>query len=94
MEVITRMVSEQAEFGHNFDLSKEDKFIHNINEIPYLLNLISKSNFFTKSVFDSVVAGAFQITFRAKMHVNNIFFLKKIIFDISTSKRSKTYKLY
>jgi hypothetical protein len=94
MEVITRMVTEQAEFGHNFDLSKEDKFIHNINEIPYLLNLISKSNFFTKSVFDSVVAGAFQITFRAKMHVNNIFFLKKIIFDISTSKRSKTYKLY
>jgi hypothetical protein len=80
MEVITRMVSEQAEFGHNFDLSKEDKFIHNINEIPYLLNLISKSNFFTKSVFDSVVAGAFQITFRAKMHVNNIFFFKKNYF--------------
>jgi hypothetical protein len=75
MEVITRMVSEQAEFGHNFDLSKEDKFIHNINEIPYLLNLRSKSNFFTKSVFDSVVAGAFQITFRAKIHVNNIFFI-------------------
>jgi hypothetical protein len=30
MEVITRMVSEQAEFGHNFDLSKEDKFIHTL----------------------------------------------------------------
>jgi hypothetical protein len=29
------------------------------------------------SVFDSVVASAFQITFRAKMHVNDIFsFLK------------------
>jgi hypothetical protein len=31
----------------------------------------------TKSVFDSVVAGAFQITFHAKMHVNDVFsFLK------------------
>jgi len=31
----------------------------------------------TKSVFDSVVAGAFQITFRAKMHANDVFsFLK------------------
>jgi hypothetical protein len=28
-------------------------------------------------VFGSVVAGAFQITFRAKMHVNDVFsFLK------------------
>jgi hypothetical protein len=26
-----------------------------------------------KSVFDSVVAGAFQITFRAKMHANDVF---------------------
>jgi hypothetical protein len=25
------------------------------------------------SVFDSVVAGAFQITFRAKIHANDIF---------------------
>jgi hypothetical protein len=25
------------------------------------------------SVFDSVVAGAFQITFRVKMHVNDVF---------------------
>ena len=31
----------------------------------------------TKSVFGSVVAGAFQITFRAKMHANDVFsFLK------------------
>jgi hypothetical protein len=30
-----------------------------------------------KSVFDSVVAGAFQITFCAKMHANDVFsFLK------------------
>ena len=26
-----------------------------------------------KSVFDSVVAGAFQITFHAKMHANDVF---------------------
>jgi hypothetical protein len=29
----------------------------------------------SKSVFVSVVPGAFQIIFRAKMHVNNIFFI-------------------
>jgi hypothetical protein len=39
-----------------------------------------------------VVAGVFQIAFRAEMHVNNFFFKKKIIFNISTSKRSKKYK--
>jgi hypothetical protein len=50
--------------------------------------------FYNKSVFDSVVAGAFQITFRVKMHANDIFLFLKIIFDISTSKRSKTYKSY
>jgi hypothetical protein len=36
-------------------------------------------------VFGSVVAVAFQIAFRAKIHAND-FFKKKIIFDISTSK--------
>jgi hypothetical protein len=45
-------------------------------------------------VFGSVVAGAFQITFRAKMHANDFFHFLKIIFDISTSKRFKTYKSY
>jgi hypothetical protein len=45
-------------------------------------------------VFGSVVAGAFQITFRAKMHANDFFYFLKIIFDISTSKRFKTYKPY
>jgi hypothetical protein len=45
-------------------------------------------------MFDSVVAVAFQITFRAEMHANNFFYFLKIIFDISTSKRSKTYKSY
>jgi len=46
------------------------------------------------SVFDSVVAVAFQITFRAEMYANDVFLFLKIIFDINTSKRSKTYKLY
>jgi hypothetical protein len=31
----------------------------------------------TMSVFGSVVAGAFQITFRAEMHVNDIFLFFK-----------------
>jgi hypothetical protein len=43
-------------------------------------------------VFSSVVAGAFQIVFRAEMHANDFFYFLKIIFDISTSKRSKKYK--
>jgi hypothetical protein len=43
-------------------------------------------------VFDSVIAGAFQIAFRAEMHANDFFYFLKIIFDISTSKRSKKYK--
>jgi len=43
-------------------------------------------------VFDSVVAGAFQIAFCAEMHANDFFYFLKIIFDISTSKRSKKYK--
>jgi hypothetical protein len=36
-----------------------------------------------KNMFSSVIAGAFQITFHVKMHVNHLL-----------SKRSKTYKLY
>jgi hypothetical protein len=47
-----------------------------------------------RNVFGSVIAGAFQIIFRAKIHVNDFFYFLKIIFDISTSKRSKTYKPY
>jgi hypothetical protein len=38
--------------------------------------------------------GAFQITFRAKIYANDFFYFLKIIFDISTSKRSKMYKSY
>ena len=45
-------------------------------------------------MFDSVIAVAFQITFRVEMHVNDFFYFLKIIFDISISKRSKTYKPY
>jgi len=47
-----------------------------------------------KSMFGSVVTVAFQITFHAEMHANDFFYFLKIIFDISTSKRSKTYKQY
>jgi len=43
-------------------------------------------------VFGSVVAGAFQIAFHAEIHANDFFYFLKIIFDISTSKRSKKYK--
>ena len=43
-------------------------------------------------MFGSVVAGAFQIAFRAEMHANDFFYFLKIIFDISTSKQSKKYK--
>jgi hypothetical protein len=43
-------------------------------------------------VFGSVVAGVFQIAFCAEMHANDFFYFLKIIFDISTSKRSKKYK--
>jgi hypothetical protein len=45
-------------------------------------------------MFDSVVAVAFQITFRAEMHVNDFFYFLKVIFDISTLKRFKIYKSY
>jgi hypothetical protein len=45
-------------------------------------------------MFGSVVTVAFQITFHAEMHANDFFHFLKIIFDISTSKRSKTYKQY
>jgi hypothetical protein len=45
-------------------------------------------------VFGSVVAVAFQITFRAEMHANDFFYFEKIIFNISISKRFKIYKLY
>jgi hypothetical protein len=44
-------------------------------------------------VFENVVVVSFQITFRVKMYQNDFFFIfLKIIFGISTSKRSKTYK--
>jgi len=43
-------------------------------------------------VFGSVIVVAFQIAFRAEIHANDFFYFLKIIFDISTSKRSKKYK--
>jgi len=45
-------------------------------------------------VFGSAVAVVvtFQNAFCAEMYQNDIFYFLKIIFEISTSKRSKTYK--
>jgi len=43
-------------------------------------------------VFGSVVMVDFQIVFCAEIHANDFFYFLKIIFDISTSKRSKKYK--
>jgi len=45
-----------------------------------------------REVFRSVVVVAFQIVFLVEIHVNDFFYFLKIIFDISTSKRSKKYK--
>ena len=45
-----------------------------------------------KRVFGSVVVVAFQIVFRAESMPIMFFHFLKIIFDISTSKRSKKYK--
>jgi hypothetical protein len=42
----------------------------------------------------SVVAVVFQITFHAEIYANDFLKKNKIIFDISTSKRSKTNKIY
>jgi hypothetical protein len=39
-----------------------------------------------------VVVVAFQSVFHAEMHQNDFFYFLKIIFDISISKQSKTYK--
>jgi hypothetical protein len=43
-------------------------------------------------LFGIVVAVAVQSVFRLEMHQNNVFFLKKIIFEINISKRSKNIK--
>jgi hypothetical protein len=47
---------------------------------PQLKNVsvvINRSCWLLKSVFGSVVVGAFQITFRAKMHANDVFLFFK-----------------
>jgi hypothetical protein len=43
-------------------------------------------------VFESVVVVAFQSVFHSEMHQNNIFYFKKIIFNISASKQFKNTK--
>ena len=46
------------------------------------------------NMFRSVIIIAFRIIFCTEMHINDFFYFLKIIFDISTSKWSKTYKSY
>jgi hypothetical protein len=45
-------------------------------------------------MFGSMIAVVFQITFNVEIHVNDVFYFLKIIFNISTSKQFKTYKSY
>jgi len=40
-------------------------------------HFVNHTNLLLLSVFGSVVAGIFQITFRAKMHVNDVFLFFK-----------------
>ena len=55
-----------------------------------LPNLSSSETIY--GLFESVVVVAFQSVFHSEMHQNNIFFLKKNIFDINTSKLFKNAK--
>ena len=43
-------------------------------------------------LFEIVAAVAVQSAFRLEMHQNDIFYFKKIIFEINTSKRSEKIK--
>jgi len=47
-----------------------------------------------KSLFGSMVVVFFQITFHAEIHVNDIFYFLKIIFNMNISKQFKKYKSY
>jgi hypothetical protein len=47
-------------------------------------------NIVSLGLFEIVVA--VQSTFRLEMHQNDIFYFKKIIFEINTSKRSEKIK--
>jgi hypothetical protein len=40
----------------------------------------AKPDSYSKNVFDSVIMSAFQITFRVKIHVNNVFLFFKNYF--------------
>ena len=42
-------------------------------------------------MFDSVVAVVFQITFRAEMHANDVFFFFKKLFLTSTHQNDSKY---
>jgi hypothetical protein len=45
-----------------------------------------------KGLFGNVVAVVFESAFRVEIHQNDFFYFLKIIFEISASKRCKTYK--
>jgi hypothetical protein len=52
-------------------------------------------SWYKSSLFDSVVAVAFQITFRVKMYANNVFFIFKKLFLISAHQNDmKILKIY
>jgi hypothetical protein len=66
----------------------------NFKDIVLLKKIIKFSTNLARvstSLFGNAVAVIFQSAFHSGMYQNNIFFLK-IIFDISTSKRSKNTK--
>ena len=47
--------------------------VTSINEEMFHLRVRYECHYFIKSMFGSVVVVAFQITFRAEMHVNDVF---------------------
>jgi hypothetical protein len=57
--------------------------------IIMLYNLIFDNRMWFRGVWECV---AFQSVFYSEIHQNNIFYFKKIIFDISTSKGSENIK--
>jgi hypothetical protein len=57
--------------------SKKGKPLLKILEIYYFTEKSNNKTVKQQSMFDSIVAGAFQITFHVKIHVNDIFLFFK-----------------
>jgi len=64
----------------------------NDNFSSYFIN--KDSYYLSLRVYLAVVVVIFQIAFRTEIYINNFFYFLKIIFNISTSKRFKKYKLH